>query len=70
MSEPRVGRSERLYRLLLGIFPPRFRELYGSDAAELFLDRFNEACVVGAWSVAWLWVKTIPNMVVHARSSG
>ena len=58
--------SERVYRVLLRAYPRRFRDQYGTDASELFRDRLHEARATGgAAAVVWLWLRTIPNVVVH-----
>lgn len=58
-------RSERFYRALLRVYPARFRELYGTDALELFRDRLTDARDRGAGAVAWLWLRTLPNVLFH-----
>lgn len=58
-------RSERLYRALLQVYPVRFRELYGTDALELFRDRLAESRTRGGAAVAWLWLRTLPNVLFH-----
>lgn len=60
-----MSRSERVYRALLRLYPSDFRELYATDAVELFADRLEEARDVGSGAVARLWVRTLVNVIVH-----
>ena len=61
-------RSEWWFRLLLRLYPSRFRELYGQDAVELFRDRRREAANGGPLSVTRLWLRTAPNLIVNGIS--
>jgi putative ABC transport system permease protein len=66
VSSPRRSLSERMYRGLLRVYPVDFRKGYGSDALELFRDRLREARASGgSLGVAWLWLRTIPNVLLH-----
>lgn len=58
-------RSGRIYRWLLGLYPISFRERFGDDATELFLDRVAEARKGGRLRVFGLWVRTVANVLVH-----
>lgn len=60
-----MARVERIYRTLLRIYPQRFRTQYEIDAVELFRDRYQEARRRGFSALAWLWLRTVPNVVVH-----
>ena len=59
------GRAPGVYRWLLGLYPPSFRERFADDATELFVDRLEDARSAGRIAVAVLWVRTVVNVVVH-----
>src|SRR5580698_2990038 len=44
----------KLYRLLLNLYPARFREEYGGPLQQQFLDDYREADTVGARFRLWL----------------
>lgn len=51
----------RAYRLLLKLYPARFREEYGSPLERQFKDEYLETG--SAWSVARLWLRTLADVV-------
>jgi polysaccharide biosynthesis transport protein len=54
--KPAVFRSERMYRLLLGVYPRAFRREYGPAMAQLFRDQCGEACQKeGRWGLMKVW---------------
>jgi hypothetical protein len=59
--------SERIYRLLLAVYPRRFREAYGSQMVQAFLDLLREERQRGgsAWLVR-LWGCTLSDLTVSA----
>jgi putative ABC transport system permease protein len=63
--EPRASRSEKLYRLLLRLFPAEFREEYGEDVVQLFLDRRAE--IAGSRrSRAAFWIRSFADLILEA----
>lgn len=64
--DPRPSdRSERLFALLMRLYPRSFRDLYETDSCELFRDRLGEARRTGGLAVALLWARTVPNLLLH-----
>lgn len=67
--------SERVYRRLLLAYPTEFRREYGTDAVEAFSDALSEARARGFGAMAALWLRTVPDVLIHglterARSAG
>jgi putative ABC transport system permease protein len=56
------------YRALLRLFPRAFRERYGRDMTEVFSDRWRMARRRGTTSTAWLALRTIADVAVHAAA--
>jgi len=54
--------SEKLYSLLLRLFPSEFRQRFGEEAIQLFRDRFREE--KGFWLRLRLWADLICDLVV------
>jgi len=54
----------KLYRLLLQLFPARFREEYEAPMERLFSDEYRDA--TGFWSRTRLWFRAIEDVVVSA----
>src|SRR5580704_4210679 len=44
----------KLYRLLLSLYPARFREEYAGPLQQQFLDDYREALTIGSRSKLWL----------------
>jgi len=57
--------SERVFRTLFRSYPRFFREVYETDATELFRDRLREARESGAGAVTGLWCRTIPGVLFN-----
>jgi hypothetical protein len=53
--------SEKIFRLLLQLYPPRFRHEYGDEALQLFHDRARDE--TGAWSALRLWLDLLADLV-------
>jgi hypothetical protein len=63
--------SEKLYALLLRLYPARFREAYGEEALQLFRDRARHERGFPLGLRLWLdllrdWVVSIPRAYFHA----
>ena len=58
--------AERLYGLLLRLYPASFRRAYGRDATELFVDQWHEAGRYGLRSRARLVVGAVVGAVTNA----
>jgi len=54
-----------LYRLLLRVFPRRFRERFGDDMTATFEARRRDARSRGAWATIALWIRTVIDMTRH-----
>lgn len=54
--------SEKLYSLLLRLFPWDFRERFGEESIQLFRDRFRDE--TGFWSRLRLWTDLICDLAV------
>ena len=54
-----------LYRLLLRAFPASFRDRFGRDMADVFVDRLRTARAVGLVAVGSLWARTAVDVVKH-----
>jgi hypothetical protein len=64
--------SEKIFRLLLHLYPSRFRQEYGDEALQLFRDRKRNE--VGVWPSVRLWLDlladlaiSLPREYVHSR---
>lgn len=58
--------SERVYRRLLGLYPDAFRAEYGEPMARLFADQRRDALRDGRGGLAWLWLRTLADLLVTA----
>ncbi|HEY1272677.1 MAG TPA: S41 family peptidase, partial [Terriglobales bacterium] len=54
--------SEKAFRLLLHLYPPRFRHEYGDEALQLFRDRARDE--TGVWLSIRLWLDLIADLVL------
>jgi len=61
----RPSLSERVYARLLVVFPAPFRREYGADMLDLFRDRHRDATARGTLGLALLWLRALPNVLVH-----
>ena len=57
-----------VYRLLLRAFPPRYRDRFGADMADVFADRLRGSRARGALAVAALWLRTVADIGQHAAA--
>jgi putative ABC transport system permease protein len=55
MSDLRYSGADRLYRLLLRLYPREFRERFGGDMTDFFRDRRAAARAQGTLGVARVW---------------
>ena len=53
--------SEKVFRLLLHLYPPSFRHEYGDEALQLFRDRARDE--TGAWPTLRLWLDLLADLV-------
>ena len=54
--------SEKLYAILLRLYPSRFRDAYGEQAMQLFRDRaHNETGIAAACACGWTCSPTLPS---------
>jgi predicted permease len=60
--------EEKLFRLMLRVFPRRFRHTYQDEMVELFLTRVERARVNGARSRLRLWTRTFVDLVASAAA--
>lgn len=61
------GRSERVYRALLKVYPRAFREEYGAQMEQLFGDVCRrEENRAGMGGLVALWMRTVADLVVSA----
>jgi hypothetical protein len=66
-SEPRVGRSERVYAGLLRAYPAQFRVRYEDEMVVLFGDLLREARAAdGAGGIAITWIRTVLDLASSA----
>ena len=65
MSQPRTT-AERVYRLLLRLFPADFRDRFGPDLFDLFRDKHRAAAARGRLSLVMLWIRMVPDAVISA----
>lgn len=62
-----IAISERLYRWLLGAYPPNFRRRYGAPMTQVFLDCCRAAYRRGGTrSVLRLWLPTLGDLIANA----
>ncbi len=54
--------SEKIYAWLLRLYPSQFREAYGSEALQLFRDRFRDE--TGFFRCLRLWFDLIVDLVI------
>src|SRR5579864_7270885 len=54
--------SETIFRLLLHLYPTRFRREYGNEALQLFRDRAREE--TGVWASIRLWFDLLTDLVI------
>jgi hypothetical protein len=54
--------SEKVFRLLLHLYPSRFRHQYGDDALQLFRDRSRDE--TGVWPSVRLWLDLLADLVI------
>ena len=57
-----VTMSEKIYVLLLRLYPSHFRERYGAEALQLFRDRAREE--QGFFPRLWLWFDVLADLIV------
>ena len=63
-TAPGLRLSERIYRLLLRVYPPAYRRASGSDLAEFFRDRYREEFAARGWTgVGSLWVRSLADLL-------
>src|SRR5258708_33759448 len=54
--------SEVIFRLLLHLYPSRFRQEYGDEALQLFRDRTHVE--TGVWPSVRLWFDLLTDLVI------
>jgi hypothetical protein len=54
--------SEKIFRLLLRLYPSRFRQEYGDEALQLFRDRARDE--TGMWPSIRLWCDLLTDLVI------
>src|SRR3979490_2054479 len=54
--------SEVIFRLLLHLYPSRFRQEYGDEALQLFRDRTHDE--TGVWPSVRLWLDLLTDLVI------
>ncbi|MFN8580820.1 MAG: ABC transporter permease [Gemmatimonadaceae bacterium] len=54
------GWSERLYALLVALYPAEFRARFGNDMRDCFVDQVRAARERGRGAVLGLWLRTLP----------
>jgi PPM family protein phosphatase len=55
--------AERLYRILLWLYPVQFRRAYGREMVQTFRDCYREEQEQGDWSIARLWGLVFSDLV-------
>jgi len=66
-SKRLLSLSKRLYQLLLGIYPAAFRQQFGLQMTQVFLDCCRAAYEKsGSWGVLRLWIPTLADLVTNA----
>lgn len=58
--------SDRLFRVLLLLYPPAIRRTYGAEMAEVFHRSAVEAARRGRWALCRLWLRTLRDTAVSA----
>ncbi|HSK09770.1 MAG TPA: ABC transporter permease [Vicinamibacterales bacterium] len=66
MNDTRRTSRERLYRGLLRLFPPAFRERFAPDLVDLFRDKHQAARARGRIAVAIFWFVIVSDVVMSA----
>jgi putative ABC transport system permease protein len=62
---PGLRWSERIYRMLLMVYPVWYRRPHGADLAEFFRDRYREEYArKGWWGVVGVWARSALDVVV------
>jgi uncharacterized protein (TIGR03435 family) len=66
--------SEKLFRLLLRLYPPRFRDSYGDEALQLFRDRLRDESGPSAALRLWFdlvcdFIVTVPGQYLRPRAA-
>ncbi len=65
MTDPHASLSERIYAALLRWYPAEFRRDFAPDMRDLFRDHLRAARArSGAFGVALLWVRAIPDLLL------
>jgi hypothetical protein len=60
MMDDIVATSDRIYRLILNVYPPAFRDEYGEEMAQTMRDQLREALVDRrVFGVTALWLKVL-----------
>jgi hypothetical protein len=62
----RRSRAERLYRLLLRLFPSEFRGDFGDEMSTVFRDERAEAAARGRFALTRLWLRTFRGLASAA----
>ncbi|MBN1313624.1 MAG: hypothetical protein JXB30_19630 [Anaerolineae bacterium] len=58
--------SQRVYKMLLWLYPAPFRKEYGSLMVQLFADRLRDASRRGTSDILWLWLHTLIDLIFSA----
>jgi len=67
MSDIRyTGFADRLYRLLLRLYPRNFRERFGGDMTDFFRDRRLHARQLGPLGAARVWARAVLDLIAAA----
>ena len=66
MPRHRVYRAAAVYRVLLRLYPPAFRERFASPMADAFIDAYGRAHRTGHRATLRLWGYTIRDVAVHS----
>jgi putative ABC transport system permease protein len=54
--------ARRFYRMLLKLYPARFREEYGKPLERQFRDEYEE--IEGGWPRAWFWFRALTDLAM------
>ena len=54
--------SEKIFRLLLCLYPSHFRQQHGDEALQLFRDRSRDE--TGVWLLARLWLNLLTDLIM------
>ncbi len=68
MSDRSRARGERLYQLVLRLFPRAFRDRFGLQLLELFRDKHRAARQLGRGALARFWVRITADAFISALS--